>query len=42
MVDRSELRLAAILEAIAQTHRDRPLIRVKGVDLEELYREITH
>ncbi len=42
VVDRSELRLAPILEAIAQTHRDRPLIRVKGVDLEELYREITH
>jgi ABC-2 type transport system ATP-binding protein len=41
-VDRVELRLAAILETV--THAGKPVseVRLKEVDLEEIYREITH
>ena len=42
MVDRVELRLAAILEAVSQTPKKISQVRLKEVDLEEIYREITH
>jgi ABC-2 type transport system ATP-binding protein len=41
VVDRAELRLAAILEALSQSRKEIAQVRVKEVDLEELYREIT-
>jgi ABC-2 type transport system ATP-binding protein len=41
-VDRAETRLAAILEALAHTGKTVAEVRVKGVDLEEIYHEITH
>ncbi len=41
VLDRAEVRLAGILEAVSQTARP-ARVRVKEVDLEELYREITH
>jgi len=42
VLDRSEIRLAAILEAVAHTGREVIQVQVKPVDLEEIYREITH
>jgi ABC-2 type transport system ATP-binding protein len=42
VVDRAEIRLAAILQAVAQTQKELPGVHLKEVDLEEIYREITH
>jgi ABC-2 type transport system ATP-binding protein len=42
VLDRAEIRLAAILEAVAHTGRAVTRVQVKPVDLEEIYREITH
>ena len=42
VLDRAEIRLAAILEAVAHTGREVARVKVKPVDLEEIYREITH
>jgi ABC-2 type transport system ATP-binding protein len=42
MVDRAEVRLAAILEAVSQTRKPLSEVKLKEVDLEEIYREITH
>ncbi|HEY9074479.1 MAG TPA: ABC transporter ATP-binding protein [Desulfobaccales bacterium] len=42
VLDRAETRLAAILEAVAHTGREVARVKVKPVDLEEIYREITH
>jgi len=41
-VDRAETRLAGILEAVSQTRKQVAEVRLKEVDLEEIYREITH
>ncbi|MBM4275246.1 MAG: ABC transporter ATP-binding protein [Deltaproteobacteria bacterium] len=41
-VDRVEERLAAILEAVSQTRKNVAQVRVKEVDLTEIYHEITH
>jgi len=41
-VDRAETRLAAILEAVAHTGKPVAEVKLKGVDLEEIYHEITH
>ncbi len=41
-VDRAEVRLAAILEAVAHTDKPVAEVKLKGVDLEEIYHEITH
>ncbi|MDP3183316.1 MAG: ABC transporter ATP-binding protein [Desulfobaccales bacterium] len=41
-VDRAEVRLAPILEAIAQTQKPVAEVHLQEVDLEEIYREITH
>jgi ABC-2 type transport system ATP-binding protein len=42
VLDRAEIRLAAILAAVAQTSGHLLEVKVKEADLEELYREITH
>jgi ABC-2 type transport system ATP-binding protein len=42
MVDHAELRLAAILEAVYHSDRQVTQVKLKEVDLEEIYREITH
>jgi hypothetical protein len=42
VLDRVEVRLAPLLEAINRQSPDLPEVRVKEADLEELYREITH
>ncbi len=42
VLDRAEVRLAGILAAVAHTGRELTEVRIKEVDLEELYREITH
>jgi ABC-2 type transport system ATP-binding protein len=42
VVDRAEMRLAAILEAVSHTSREVCRVKLKEVDLEDLYREITH
>jgi ABC-2 type transport system ATP-binding protein len=42
VVDRAELRLAGILDAVSRTSRKVREIKLKEVDLEELYREIAH
>jgi ABC-2 type transport system ATP-binding protein len=42
VLDRVEIRLAPLLEAINHHSPDLPEVRVKEADLEELYREITH
>ena len=42
VVDRAEIRLAAILEAVAHAGQELAQVKVKPVDLEEIYREITH
>lgn len=41
MVDRAEVRLAPILEAVSQTQQKVAEVRLKEVDLEEIYHEIT-
>jgi len=41
VLDRAEVRLAPVLEAINHQSPDLPEVRVKPADLEELYREIT-
>ena len=41
-VDRAEVRLAPILEAVAQTQKQVAAVHLQEVDLEEIYREITH
>jgi ABC-2 type transport system ATP-binding protein len=42
VLDRVDERLPAILEAIYQTEKKLTQVKVKTVDLEEIYREITH
>jgi ABC-2 type transport system ATP-binding protein len=42
VVDRAEVRLAGIMAAISRTSTEVSEIKLKEVDLEELYREITH
>ncbi len=42
ILDRAELRLAPILEAVSRTGAELAEVRVKELDLEEIYREITH
>ncbi len=42
VVDRVEVRLAAIMAAISQSPQEVREVKLKEVDLEELYREITH
>jgi hypothetical protein len=42
VLDRVEMRLAPLLEEIVHQSPEPPEVRVKEVDLEELYREITH
>lgn len=42
VVDRAEVRLAGIIAAISQTSQEVREVKLKEVDLEELYREITH
>ena len=42
VLDRAEIRLAAILEAVSLTGKKLARVVVKPVDLEEIYHEITH
>jgi ABC-2 type transport system ATP-binding protein len=42
VLDRAEIRLAAILEAVYHAGQELAKVQVKPVDLEEIYREITH
>jgi ABC-2 type transport system ATP-binding protein len=42
VLDRAEIRLAPILEAVSHAGRELARVTVKPVDLEEIYREITH
>jgi ABC-2 type transport system ATP-binding protein len=42
VLDKAEIRLPAILEAIAHSQHPLARVQVKPVDLEEIYREITH
>jgi ABC-type multidrug transport system ATPase subunit len=42
VLDRADDRLPAILEAIYLTKKKLTQVKVKPVDLEEIYREITH
>ncbi len=42
VLDRAEIRLAPVLEAVAHAGREVVQVKVKPVDLEEIYREITH
>ncbi|MCX5888668.1 MAG: ABC transporter ATP-binding protein [Deltaproteobacteria bacterium] len=42
VLDRVETRLAAILEAVAHAGQELAQVKVKPMDLEEIYREITH
>jgi ABC-2 type transport system ATP-binding protein len=42
VLDKAEVRLPAILEAVAHTPYPLARVQVKPVDLEEIYREITH
>ncbi|OGP74661.1 MAG: hypothetical protein A2Y80_08315 [Deltaproteobacteria bacterium RBG_13_58_19] len=42
VLDRAEIRLAPILAAISSSSQELAEVRVKDLDLEELYREITH
>ncbi len=42
VLDRVEIRLAPLLEAINHQSPDLPEVKVREADLEELYREITH
>jgi hypothetical protein len=42
VLDKAEVRLPAILEAVAHSRGVLARVQVKPVDLEEIYREITH
>jgi ABC-2 type transport system ATP-binding protein len=42
VLDQAEARLAAVLEAVTHAGRELAQVQVKPVDLEEIYREITH
>ena len=42
VLDRADDRLPAILEAVYRTDKQLTRVKVKPVDLEEIYREITH
>ena len=42
VLDRAETRLAAVLEAVYHAGQELARVQVKPVDLEEIYREITH
>jgi ABC-2 type transport system ATP-binding protein len=42
VLDRAEIRLAAVLEAVYHAGKELAEVKVKPVDLEEIYREITH
>ncbi len=42
VLDRAEIRLADILAAVAHSRHQLARVQVKPVDLEEIYREITH
>ena len=42
VLDRAETRLAAVLEAVYHAGQELAKVQVKPVDLEEIYREITH
>ncbi|MFZ5450235.1 MAG: ABC transporter ATP-binding protein [Thermodesulfobacteriota bacterium] len=42
VLDRADERLPAILEAVYRTEKKLTQVKVKPVDLEEIYREITH
>jgi ABC-type multidrug transport system ATPase subunit len=42
VLDRAETRLAAVLEAVQHAGKELVRVKVKPVDLEEIYREITH
>jgi len=42
VLDRAEVRLPEILEAVAHTGQKLARVKLKAVDLEEIYREITH
>ncbi|HEX9882351.1 MAG TPA: ABC transporter ATP-binding protein [Desulfobaccales bacterium] len=42
VLDRAETRLPAILETVAHSRHPLARVQVKAVDLEEIYREITH
>jgi ABC-2 type transport system ATP-binding protein len=42
VLDRADIRLADILEAVSRTEKKLAQVKVKPVDLEEIYREITH
>ncbi len=42
VLDRAEIRLATILEAVSHAGRELARVQVRPVDLEEIYREITH
>ncbi len=42
VLDRADDRLPAILEAVCRTEQKLTRVKVKPVDLEEIYREITH
>ena len=42
VLDRAEVRLAAVLEAVSHGGGELALVKLKPVDLEEIYREITH
>lgn len=41
VLDRAEVRLAAVLEAVSHAGRELVQVKVKPLDLEEIYREIT-
>lgn len=41
VLDRAEIRLAAVLEAVSHAGRELARVKIKPVDLEEIYREIT-
>ncbi len=42
VLDRAEVRLASVLEAVSQGGGELAQVKLKPVDLEEIYREITH
>ncbi len=42
VLDRAEIRLPAIMEAVAHSRGQLERVQLKPVDLEEIYREITH
>ena len=42
VLDRAEVRLAAVLEAVSHGGGELAQVKLKPVDLEEIYRELTH